>query len=441
MYDIFRYVHLLLEMNNLLHQRNNILTQLLLLPAVVIVLAHKDVDSAGVEFSPRSGCAKPTSVIVATPSSESSRIRGTNNSREGCCTQKWKKIKHFRGGGSNSNFVTRSRKYDGVDVATMSTLQHHGQLLDSDLPAGKVRTIKKWRTLPWLLVPAISCVLSYWSYTPFAKAFFNVVMWASSNTWIPKSEEELNLQTNIVTQVVNGPVITSVSVLFASLVSLTISNLHNRQVEIHGSLVEEVHIIRSLTMLLETDVAHLCLAGGIRSVKSLIDGHRKTLFSMKFSTSMERKDAHAYIESDLPALLAWCNHQRFFGSSDRRQNSDDRKNSLFWRTSASQNSIETTSNEIIQQIETDTHRLLHQRSRRWMALQTVLFPKVHYVTLTLLAVAIVISFLVATAQSETIFLYGLPVRVLWSVLITSFTALGTVCYDLSKPFGGAYHIL
>ena len=76
-----------------------------------------------------------------------------------------------------------------------------------------------------------------------------------------------------------------------------------------------------------------------------------------------------------------------------------------------------------------------------MALQTVPFPVVHYLTLALLALSIVVSFLVATAQAEFIFLRGLPVRVLWSVLITSFTALGIVIFDLAKPFGGAYHIV
>lgn len=75
-----------------------------------------------------------------------------------------------------------------------------------------------------------------------------------------------------------------------------------------------------------------------------------------------------------------------------------------------------------------------------MALQTATFPTVHYQTLALLAASIVISFLVATAQAESIFLRGMPVRVLWSVLITSFTALGVVCFDLAKPFGGAYHV-
>jgi hypothetical protein len=32
------------------------------------------------------------------------------------------------------------------------------------------------------------------------------------------------------------------------------------------------------------------------------------------------------------------------------------------------------------------------------------------------------------------------VRILWSLLTTSFLALGLVCFDLAQPFGGAYHI-
>jgi hypothetical protein len=83
-------------------------------------------------------------------------------------------------------------------------------------------------------------------------------------------------------------------------------------------------------------------------------------------------------------------------------------------------------------------RIQHARCDRWMSLRTK-FPAMHYVTLSLLALAICISFLVATDQSLIIF-ESLQVRILWTILIGSFMSLAVVCYDLSSPFVGAYQV-
>ena len=65
------------------------------------------------------------------------------------------------------------------------------------------------------------------------------------------------------------------------------------------------------------------------------------------------------------------------------------------------------------------------------------FPTMHYIALAFLALSICLSFLVATDQSRHI-LESMQVRMLWSILIGSFTSLAVVCFDLSRPFAGAY---
>jgi hypothetical protein len=95
----------------------------------------------------------------------------------------------------------------------------------------------------------------------------------------------------------------------------------------------------------------------------------------------------------------------------------------------------------LSQLQSLTHRVLQERSNRWLAMRALQFPTVHYVTLSLLALSIGVAFLVATDGAEFIFLHGLPVRILWSLLVTSFTALAVLCYDLSRPFGGAYRVV
>jgi len=235
-------------------------------------------------------------------------------------------------------------------------------------------------------------------------------------------------------------VITSISVLFASLVGLTISNFHQRQIDVHRSMVAEVHNLRALQSLLGSPAASASFpAEQLQRARALVQQHSDTLFSPKYSTAAERKNAHAYIEAGIPALVLWCNDQVLHrqrmdegGDDDNSLRQRRDQNEPLYRTAATAEAIEA-------QVRTLAQNLMNERGRRWMALQTAPFPMVHFLTLTLLALSIVVSFLVATAQAEFIFLRGLPVRLLWSVLITSFTALGVVVFDLARPFRGAYH--
>jgi len=283
------------------------------------------------------------------------------------------------------------------------------------------------RGLVWT-VPAFVCWFSFMTFPWLSQNLYQCMQLVSDKTWIPQTREEVDLQTNVVTQVVNGPVITSISVLFASLVGLTISNFHGRQVDVHRSMICEVHNLRALQALLDSPAAALSFgAEQLQEAKRLVQQHADTLFSPKFSTAAERKNAHEYIESSLPALIQWRNEQALH----RMEQANNLPKGF----------CPATALAIEDQLQTRVQNLMNERGKRWMALQTVPFPMVHYLTLTLLALSIVVSFLVATAQAEFIFLHGMPVRVLWSVLITSFTALGVVCFDLSRPFRGAYHII
>jgi len=201
-------------------------------------------------------------------------------------------------------------------------------------------------------------------------------------------------------------------------------------------MISEVHHFRALQSLLESSAAVLSFdPEQLETAKALVQLHAKTLFSPKYSTAAERRNAHEYIESCLPALIRWRNEQALYRMEQQQQQQQRGRGS-----DNKPNFCPATAQSIEAQLEMRVQNLMNERGRRWMALQTVPFPLVHYLTLTLLALSIVVSFLVATAQAEFIFVTGLPVRVLWSVLITSFTALGVVCFDLSRPFRGAYHI-
>lgn len=279
------------------------------------------------------------------------------------------------------------------------------------IPKETVHRAMLWTFPIWVATISFAC------FPLVADIFHELVQWGSAGTWYRKTEEQITLQANVVTQVVNGPVITSISVLFASLVSLTISNLHSRQVDIRKSFLLEVQNIRRLQQLLETTPA---VRKRAPPAKDYLREHSDNLLRESrgdLTTVGGDRDPHIFIESTLPDLLSWSHHAISKLSTEARD-----------------------SQYVLMQIQDMTYSLLQERARRWLALEAMHFPAVHYLTLSLLALSIGISFLVATDQAGFIFLYGLPVKILWSVLAGSLAALGVLCFDLSRPFGGAYHV-
>jgi hypothetical protein len=296
-------------------------------------------------------------------------------------------------------------------------------------------------------IPLIVAIVSFGTFRATSRFLFKAIEWTTQQPWLPSTDAQINHQTNVVTQVVNGPVITSISVLFASLVSMTISSLHSRQVDIQRSFIWEVHQLRLLQSLLASQLAKVALSDDDRmQALALVHQYSDCLFSDQSSSSVERSDStlpallqwfnqverrsdpHLYIESTLPALLQWCNQvESEYRVSIHLANRCRRKSLL-------------SPEPVTSDIKSLTHGMLHERGNRCMALLAVHFPMVHYGTLAFLAVSICVAFLVATAQAEVLFLEEgiLSVRILWTVLITTFSALGVLCYDLLSPFIGSY---
>lgn len=270
------------------------------------------------------------------------------------------------------------------------------------------------------LIPLLAAIFSFSSFPHLTSAFHHTVSWASGNTWLRETQAEVNLQADVVTQVVNGPVITSISVLFATLVSVTIDNLHSRQKAIQQSFILEVQSVRQLQQLLESTAATACLNQAHRTRALVtVNKHADELLMQVDGALMNAtytSNPHTYIESHLLGLLDCCNEMY-----------------ALRRTSPVQE-------HIITQMHALTTSMLQERKNRWLALRALHFPAVHYMTLALLAISIGVAFLVATDEAEFIFLWGLPIRILWTLLFTSFTALAVVCSDLAQPFGGAYRV-
>jgi hypothetical protein len=259
------------------------------------------------------------------------------------------------------------------------------------------------------LVPPLTTFGAFYYFRQTAHFFHSTVHWLAhiTDTWLPKTAADIDLQTQVVTQVVNGPVITSISLLFAALVSTTVSTLHTRQMELYNSFSKQIHELNHLQSL----VQHLSpvQVGIVRpQVNALIEC---ILFQESLPESVTPDWGTHIIDTLLFEVQNWI-----------------------LQTPAS-SSGETT---IVLQTH-DTLRTIAETHRNHFCILKKHFPIMHYCTLTLLAMCICASFLIATDQALYV-LESIPVRLLWSILVGSFTSLAVVCYDLAAPFAGVYKV-
>lgn len=270
-------------------------------------------------------------------------------------------------------------------------------LIDTQYSTDDGGKVAKNGSLLWL-IPLFSSVLAFISFKSVAHVFHGLVEALSNNAWSPQTEAELNLQTEVVTQVVNGPVITSISVLFATLVSTTISFLHARQGELKNLLVTQVDALRNLNILL--------------------------------------KELPESVQQNAEQIVHRYSEYLLFDESDNDNNTNIFLHDLLLLLH-SQMSFRRSSPSVAMAFEC-VSRIQQAESNRLTVLETS-FPMMHYITLAILAAAICISFLVATDTSKVIF-ESLQVRILWTILVGAFSALAVVCYDLSFPYLGAYSV-
>jgi Protein of unknown function (DUF4239) len=252
------------------------------------------------------------------------------------------------------------------------------------------------------LVPPITTFVFFYYFRQIAHIVHTTILWLSqvTETWLPVTTAEVDLQTQVVTQVVNGPVITSISLLFAALVSTTVSTLHSRQMEMHDSFSKQIHEAIQLQLLIQ----HLFPSQAWRiscQVHELVKG----LFQESIA-SLESPGLGSLIDSLLFDVHKMMRNNR--------------------------------SSPIVLQVHSTLLTIAEAR-RSHLCIVKKHFPVMHYCTLATLALCICASFLIATDQALDV-LQSIPVRLLWSILVGSFTSLAVVCYDLAAPFTGVYKV-
>ena len=100
------------------------------------------------------------------------------------------------------------------------------------------------------IIPIVMPILAFSTYVPTANIFHKFVDWVSDNTWVQVDGGQYQAQ--IRTPAVNGLVVPSMALLFATLTSNTINTLRLRQMQIRTSLNTEANDLRMLVTMVDS---------------------------------------------------------------------------------------------------------------------------------------------------------------------------------------------
>lgn len=264
-------------------------------------------------------------------------------------------------------------------------------------------------TLLVYLFPVVTAVSAFTFYESTSKGFHNFVETASQNKWYPVDGGALI--GDIILPAINGPVLGTIGLLFATLVSTTIGNLYQRQVQISSSIVREVDDLRRLGYLLQ----------------SLPEPYRREAqMELKFFVNTIFEAARDRSVTDQTYRIV--NLSPLFLLLNRISN----------------DGVKDPSVKVSDNILGEGYTLIRRINDERTSIATLLrpaFPFLHYLNLVALGSCICLVFLIETDRNLIFFLAGFQLRLLWAILIGIFAMMATVIYDLESPFGGSYTVM
>lgn len=275
----------------------------------------------------------------------------------------------------------------------------------------EISNIKNDVLNPIIIVPMLMPILAYYTYDDVARLFNTFVdLLNVKRNWVPVDGGAY--QAKIIAPAINGIVVPTISILFATLISNTVATLRQRQIDIHTSLNTE--------------------AGDLRVLSSLVDA---------FPKSQEMEKCRLYLTQYTSRLIAESRDDVNFKSIESEGSTDSELNGFIsvLNELAKKGDDHSPRGPILSESYGAVVRLNSKRSARITSLQAA-FPELHYAILATLAGSICFAFLMETNQELLMFLNAIQLRILWTMLIGTLSALAVVCYDLSGPFRGQYQI-
>jgi len=256
-------------------------------------------------------------------------------------------------------------------------------------------------------IPVVNPILAYFTYPMVVMSWTDLVLFISNKNWMPADGGAY--QAEIITPAVNGIVLPAISILFATLISQTVTTLRQRQIDLRTCLNLEACELRNLESLVD-------------SFAESIEKNNLRRVLVKYTIRIINESAAE--DEDTKIVPGKSEMNDFFSTLNQMSANKDVR----------------TEPTLLSEAYGSVARLNSQRSTRVSALQAT-FPAMHYLVLCTLASSICLSFLLETNQKALIFLADTELRVLWTILIGAFSALSAICYDLLHPFRGNYQIM
>ena len=284
-----------------------------------------------------------------------------------------------------------------------------------------------------LLIPTVLPIIAYQNYEYVAQLANTLTDVLSSRMW--QEVDGGSYRASIIAPAINGVIMPACVVTFATLLSITISGLRQRQQEIRTAIIQEASELRVLQSLVDAYPDGLtkaqCRSYLIEYTSRLISESkpRITTITNMFETTTPKTPSSSSSSSSTPSTTK----KRPSVSADNGY--DTEMNGFFNQLIKLENVRPDLRSESYNAIA----RLNAQRSERISSLQTS-FPALHYATLCVLALSVMSCFLLETDQDILIFLNAVQLKLLWSMLVGVFTGFAVVCYDLIDPFQGSYQI-
>ena len=313
-------------------------------------------------------------------------------------------------------------------------------------------------------IPFIAPLLAFMTYDLVSDMFNFFIEFLSKNTWQSVDGRTFEIQT--ITPAINGIVVPSVSILFATLSGTTISTLRQRQLDIRTCLNMEGSEIRFLQSMVDSFPSQ-----STQSTKKASQLHQP--IKWKNDSNLKTKSSYPNIEMNVankssselrytPSSLDFQDKCRdylikytgrliresqpgvvisnleFKGSLDSEMNGLLAQMNEMTVTSATSSTL-SPHPTILAEAYGAISRLNSYRSTRISALQST-FPTLHFVIVATLGASICFTFLMETNQEILYFLNEIQLKMLWTILIGTNASLGVVCYDLLDPFRGSYQV-
>jgi hypothetical protein len=233
---------------------------------------------------------------------------------------------------------------------------------------------------------------------------------AAHRTWFSVDGGAYEIQ--ILVPTTNGIVVPSLAIALGTLTATTIGALRQRQVEVRMRINAESCELSVLRSILVEGGGSLLPPPRRAQLLSYLSAYVSRVLGESVSgVQIDRIERAGVADNELNALLSLLHREQSSGTP------------MAWLGS----------------VEGLVISLNGHRSTRLAVLAST-FPPIHWAMLTLCALSILCAFLMESDQEVLRFLDSFQIRLLWTMLTGTFSAIAALMIDLCEPFKGSFRV-